>query len=94
MAWYFHRVTTLSLPANALVIPLAGILMPTAVLAVALIVCFVLAGASPALIAGYSLGLLTGNGPPHRAFRYRRRAASDTTLAMLLARSCRLWAAH
>jgi competence protein ComEC len=36
MVWYFHRSTTMSLPANVLVIPLASILMPAAVLAVAL----------------------------------------------------------
>ena len=35
MAWYFHRATTMALPANALVIPIAGILLPAAVLAVA-----------------------------------------------------------
>ena len=60
MAWYFHRTTTMSLPANILVIPLASILMPAAVLAVALsYVSFWLAHL-PALVAGYSLALLTG----------------------------------
>ncbi|MGA9567073.1 MAG: ComEC/Rec2 family competence protein, partial [Candidatus Korobacteraceae bacterium] len=60
MAWYFHRSTTMSLPANVLVIPLASILMPAAVLAVALsYISFTLAHV-PALVAGYSLALLTG----------------------------------
>ena len=60
MAWYFHRSTTMSLPANVLVIPLASILMPAAVLAVALsYISFALAHV-PALVAGYSLALLTG----------------------------------
>ena len=60
MAWYFHRTTTMSLPANVLVIPLASILMPAAVLAVALsYVSFWLAH-GPALVAGYSLAVLTG----------------------------------
>ena len=60
MAWYFHRTTTMSLPANVLVIPLASVLMPAAVLAVALsYVSFGLAHL-PALVAGYSLALLTG----------------------------------
>ena len=60
MAWYFHRSTTMSLPANVLVIPLASILMPAAVLAVALsYISFALAHL-PALITGYSLALLTG----------------------------------
>jgi len=60
MAWYFHRVTTLSLPANALVIPLASVLMPVAVLAVALSYVTSWLAWLPALIAGYSLDLLTG----------------------------------
>ena len=50
----------MSLPANVLVIPLASILMPAAVLAVALsYVSFWLAHL-PALVAGYALAVLTG----------------------------------
>ena len=60
MAWYFHRVTTLSLPANALVIPLAGVLMPSAVLAVALSYVSVWLAYIPAWITSCSLDLLTG----------------------------------
>ncbi len=60
MTWYFHRVTTLSLPANALVIPLAGILLPTAVVAVAFSYISVWLAWIPAHIAAYSLDLLTG----------------------------------
>lgn len=60
MAWYFHRTTTMSLPANVLVIPLASILMPAAVLAVALSYLSFGLAYVPALIAGYSLALLTG----------------------------------
>ena len=36
MAWYFHRVTLTALAANCLVVPLTGVLMPAAVLAVAI----------------------------------------------------------
>jgi len=60
MAWYFHRVTTLSLPANALVIPLAGVLLPTAVVAVALSYVSTWLAWLPAQVAAYSLDLLTG----------------------------------
>ena len=60
MAWYFHRSTTMSLPANVLVIPLASILMPAAVLAVALSYLALWLAHIPALVAGYSLALLTG----------------------------------
>ncbi len=60
MAWYFHRATTLSLPANALVIPIAGVLLPSAVLAVA--VSYLSHGLAlvPAAIARYALDALTG----------------------------------
>jgi competence protein ComEC len=60
MAWYFHRVTTLSLPANLLMIPLASVLMPTAVLAVALSYISTWFAYVPAMMTSYSLGLLTG----------------------------------
>jgi competence protein ComEC len=60
MAWYFHRATTMSLPANVLVIPLASILMPAAVLAVALSYASYWLAYLPAKIAGHSLALLTG----------------------------------
>jgi competence protein ComEC len=60
MAWYFHRTTTMSLPANVLVIPLAGILMPASVLAVALSYVSYWLAHLPALAAGYSLAVLTG----------------------------------
>ncbi len=67
MAWYFHRTTTMSLPANVLVIPLAGILMPTAVLAVALVVCLVLAGASARAHRRILTGGAHGDHSLHRA---------------------------
>jgi competence protein ComEC len=60
MAWYFHRTTTMSLPANVLVIPLASILMPAAVLAVALSYPAFWLAHLPTVIAGYALALLTG----------------------------------
>jgi competence protein ComEC len=60
MAWYFHRTTTMSLPANVLAIPLASVLMPAAVLAV--VVSYISYGVAhlPALVTGYCLALLTG----------------------------------
>ncbi len=60
MAWYFHRTTTMSLPANVLVIPLASVLMPAAVLAVALSYGWFWLAHLPALVAGYALAVLTG----------------------------------
>ena len=60
MAWYFHRATTLALPANALVIPLTEILMPAAALAVALAYISLSLAKLPALIAGLALQGITG----------------------------------
>jgi competence protein ComEC len=60
MAWYFHRATTMSLPANALVIPIASVLLPSAVLAVILSYASGWLAFVPVKIAGYALGLMTG----------------------------------
>ncbi len=60
MAWYFHRATTMALPANALVIPIASVLLPSAVLAVVLSYASPWLAFVPAKIAGSAMGLLTG----------------------------------
>jgi len=60
MAWYFHRATTMALPANALMIPIASVLLPSGVLAVVLSYLSHWLAYVPALIAGFSLDLLTG----------------------------------
>jgi len=60
MAWYFHRVTTLSLPANALVIPIAGLLLPAAVVAVSLSYVSPWLAWLPTRITSHLLDLLTG----------------------------------
>ncbi len=60
MAWYFHRATTMALPANALMIPIASVLLPSAVLAVVLSYLSHWLAYAPAVIAGYSLDILTG----------------------------------
>jgi competence protein ComEC len=60
MAWYFHRATTMALPANALMIPIAEVLLPAAVLAVALSYVSGLLAFVPAVISTYALDALTG----------------------------------
>jgi competence protein ComEC len=60
MAWYFHRATTMALPANALVIPIASVLLPSAVCAVTLSYVGHWLAVIPALVAGHSLDMLTG----------------------------------
>jgi len=57
MAYYFHRATVIGIPANALAVPLAGILMPSAVLAVALGYVWMPLAKLPALVAAWSLSM-------------------------------------
>ena len=89
MAWYFHRVTTLSLPANALVIPLAGILLPTAVVAVALSYVSVWLAWIPAHITAYSLDLLTGTVRLFGHFRLSDLRVPTPIARHVLCRCCR-----
>lgn len=60
IAWYFHRATTLALPANALVIPITEVLLPAAVLAVALSYLSSWLAYVPAVVSAYALDALTG----------------------------------
>jgi len=98
MAWYFHRATTMALPANALLIPIASVMLPSAVVAVVLSYGSHWLAYVPAAIAGYSLDLLTGT--VHIIGRFRvsdvrvptpsatvwLNAALSIALALLLAR--------
>ncbi len=101
MAWYFHRATTMALPANALMIPIAEVLLPAAVLAVALSYVSGWFAYVPAIISGYALDALTGT---VRIFGHMRisdvrvptptpatccAAAAAFGLALLLARRSR-----
>ncbi len=98
MTWYFHRATTMSLPANALVIPIASVLLPSAVLAVALSYGWHWLACIPAAVAGYSLDALTGTirvighlrisdvRVPTPSFAIAAAAAFTLALALLLAR--------
>ena len=86
MAWYFHRATTMALPANALVIPIASVLLPSAVLAVALSYLVALAG----IRAGVDCGILARsadwNRSPHWPSAHLRRArAHANTLVVSVA---------
>ncbi|HLW85297.1 MAG TPA: ComEC/Rec2 family competence protein [Candidatus Sulfotelmatobacter sp.] len=60
MAFYFHRATTLGLPANLAVVPLTGIMMPAAVVAMALGFVSSLAAKIPALITSATLEAIAG----------------------------------
>jgi competence protein ComEC len=60
MAFYFHRATTLGLPANLAVVPLTGIMMPAAVMSIALGYISPLLAKIPALITSATLEAIAG----------------------------------
>jgi competence protein ComEC len=60
MAYYFHRATVMGLPANMLVVPLMELLMPAAILAMALGYLSTALAKLPALIAGAALEGIAG----------------------------------
>ena len=105
MVWYFHRATTMALPANALVIPIAQVLLPTAVLAVAASYIGWWVAWLPALVARYALDALTGTirvighmrvsevRVPTPSLLVCCAAAAAVGLALLLARRRMVWAA-
>ena len=59
MAWYFHRLTVLSLAANVLALPLAAIVLPAALLALCLAFAHLPLAGAAAAIAGGALHLIT-----------------------------------
>ncbi len=61
MAYYFHRVTSLGLAANLLVIPLTDILMPAAILAVSVSYGSMLLAKIPAMVAGWAVQLIASS---------------------------------
>jgi competence protein ComEC len=60
MAYYFHRATTIGLPANIAVVPLTQLLMPAAILAIALGYISPLLAKIPALLTTVALEAITG----------------------------------
>jgi competence protein ComEC len=60
MAYYFHRATTIGLPANIAVVPLTQLLMPSAVFTVALGYISLTLAKRPALFTSLALQAITG----------------------------------
>jgi competence protein ComEC len=60
MAYYFHRATTIGLPANVAVVPLTQLLMPAAVLTISLGYISPLLAKLPALLTAFALQAITG----------------------------------
>jgi competence protein ComEC len=60
MAYYFHRATTIGLPANMAVVPLTQLLMPAAILTIALGYISLLLAKLPAMLTAFALQAITG----------------------------------
>ncbi len=60
MAYYFHRATSVAMPANLLIIPFLQLLMPAAVISIALGYISLTFAKLPAVIAGFALQGITG----------------------------------
>jgi competence protein ComEC len=60
MAYYFHRATTIGLPANVAVVPLTQLLMPAAILTLTLGYISPVLAKIPALVTSFSLQAITG----------------------------------
>jgi competence protein ComEC len=61
MAYYFHRATTIGLPANLVVVPLTELLMPSAIAAVSVGYISIWLAKLPALLATFALAGITGS---------------------------------
>jgi competence protein ComEC len=58
MAYYFHRATSVAIPANLLLVPLLQLLMPAAVLAIGVSYISLWLAKIPAAIAGFGLSAI------------------------------------
>jgi competence protein ComEC len=61
MAYYFHRATTIGLPANLIVVPLTQLLMPSAIAAISLGYISLWLAKLPALLTTFALAGITGS---------------------------------
>ncbi len=105
MAYYFHRATIVSLPANILAVPLTEIAMVTAMAAIALGYLWMVPAKMIAAVAGLSLQLMSGSVRWLGALRLADTrvptpqlavillSGASLALAMILARRSRAWAA-
>lgn len=104
MAYYFHRATTIGLPANAAVVPLTQLLMPAAILAISIGYISPLLAKLPALLTSVALQAITGTVHGLGSLRLAdlrvatpslvmiAAASAALILAMILARRRVLWA--
>ena len=90
MAYYFHRATTIGLPANVAVVPLTQLLMPAAILTIALGYVSPLAAKLPALLTTFSLQAITGTVHGLGGLRLADLRVATPSLVMMIAASLAL----
>jgi competence protein ComEC len=90
MAYYFHRAATVGLPANVAVVPLTQLLMPAAVLTVALGYVSPVFAKVPALLTTFALQIITGTVHGLGGLRLADLRVATPSLVMILAASAAL----
>jgi competence protein ComEC len=90
MAYYFHRATTIGLPANVAVVPLTQLLMPAAILTITLGYLFPLLAKIPALLTTLALQSITGTVHGLGGLRLADLRVATPSLVMITAASAAL----
>ena len=90
MAYYFHRATTIGLPANVAVVPLTQLLMPAAILTIALGYISPLVAKIPALLTTLALQSITGTVHGLGGLRLADIRVATPSLIMMIAASVAL----
>jgi competence protein ComEC len=90
MAYYFHRATTIGLPANIAVVPLTQFLMPLAILTVSTGYISVWLARGPAWLTSFSLRAITGTVRGLGTFRLADLRVATPSAAMIAAASVAL----
>ncbi len=93
MAYYFHRATTIGLPANLAAVPLMQLLMPLAILAVATGYISLLLAAIPARLTALALQAITGTVHGLGTLRLADLRVATPSLLMMAAAALALIAA-
>ncbi|MGA9507794.1 MAG: ComEC/Rec2 family competence protein [Candidatus Sulfotelmatobacter sp.] len=93
MAYYFHRATTIGLPANIAVVPLTQLLMPAAVLTVTLGYISLALAKFPALLTALALQAITGTVRGLGTLRLADLRVATPSFVMIAAASLSLIAA-
>lgn len=85
MAWYFHRAITVGLPANLVAVPLAGVVLPMAAVAVAASYLSALLAKPFAVIAALALRAISGSAGALLSLHSRDLRVATPSLWLLLA---------